>query len=190
LIPGGNWLLSVANNPLRPTKGHRLEFEVKGSDKNTLSDVSFLQAYGAAVWLHPLPLRGKFIGRAELGATVVDQFDKLPTTYRFYAGGMNSVRGYAYKELGPKDTEGHVIGGTLLSVVSAEYEQAMFDNWALAAFIDSGNAFNPANLQFKTGAGVGLRWYSPLGPLRVDFALPLNESDSTFQIHFAAGTRL
>lgn len=190
LVPGGNWLHSVSNNPVRPSKGHRLELEVKGSYKNPLSDVSFIQGYLSGVLIRKLPLRGKFIGRTELGATLADPFEKLPTTYRFYAGGMNSVRGYAYKELGPKNDAGAVVGGKFLSVVSVEYEQAIFDNWGIAAFIDSGNAFNLDGIRFKTGVGLGLRWYSPIGPIRVDFALPLDESDSSFQIHFAAGARL
>jgi translocation and assembly module TamA len=190
LVPGGNWLRSVSNNPLRPTEGYRLEFEAKGSYKNPVSDVSFLQGYMSAIWLHKLPLGGKFIGRTLQGATLVDQFNKLPASYRFYAGGINSVRGYAYKELGPKDKLGNVEGGEFLSVISAEYEQAVSDNWGVAAFVDTGNAFNLDNIHFKTGVGLGLRWYSPFGPIRVDFALPLDESDSSFQIHFAAGARI
>lgn len=190
LIPGGNWLQSVSNNPLRPTKGHRLEFETKGSLKNPLSNVSFIQGYLSAVWIHKLPLRGKFIGRAEQGVTLVDQFDKLSTTYRYYAGGINSVRGYAYKELGPRDSLGNSVGGRFLTVVSAEYEQAVFDNWGIAAFVDMGNAYNFNHIELNTGVGLGLRWYSPIGPVRVDFALPLNDADSSFQIHFAAGARI
>ena len=190
LVPGGSWLRSVADSTMRPTRGYRLELNLAGSYKNPVSEVSFGQGSVSAVWTHPLPWRGRFIARAEQGATLVDQFDKLPTSYRFFAGGMNSVRGYAYKDLGPRDNQGNVIGGKFLSVVSAEYEHYLFDNWGVAAFIDGGNAYNPDNIRIKTGAGLGLRWYSPIGPVRVDFALPLSESDSSFQIHFAAGTRL
>ncbi|MFZ2171476.1 MAG: BamA/TamA family outer membrane protein, partial [Methylococcaceae bacterium] len=190
LVPGGSWLKSVSNEPLRPTSGYRLKFDVSGSYKNPLSDVSFLQGALSALWIHPLPWNSKFIGRTDLGATLVDQFDKLPPTYRFYAGGINSIRGYDYKELGPKDSEGNVIGGKFLTVLSLEYEKAVFDDWGVAAFIDSGNAYNPGNIQLKTGAGIGVRWYSPFGPVRLDFAIPMNESNSSFQIHFAAGARL
>jgi translocation and assembly module TamA len=190
LVPGGSWLLSVADNPMRPTRGYRLELNLAGSYKNPISEVSFGQALVSAVWTHPLPWRGRFIARAEQGATLVDQFDKLPPSYRFFAGGMNSVRGYAYRELGPKDDTGQVIGGRFLSVISAEYEHYLFDNWGVAAFVDSGNAYNLDNIRIKTGVGLGVRWYSPIGPIRLDFALPLSESDSSFQIHFAAGTRL
>ncbi|MBK8814810.1 MAG: outer membrane protein assembly factor [Methylococcaceae bacterium] len=190
LVPGGSWLKSVSNDPLRPTEGYRVEFEVKGSYENPISDVSFLQGYLSAIWLHELPLGGKFIGRTLQGVTLVDQVTQLPTSYRFYAGGINSVRGYNYKELGPKDSSNNVEGGELLSVISAEYEQAVLENWGVAAFVDTGNAFNFDSIDFKTGVGLGVRWYSPVGPIRLDFALPLNESDSSFQIHFAAGGRL
>ncbi|MDP1666553.1 MAG: autotransporter assembly complex family protein [Methylobacter sp.] len=190
LVPGGSWLRSVADNPMRPTRGYRLELNLAGSYENPISDISFAQGSVAAVWTHPLPWRGRFIARTEQGATLVDQFDKLPTSYRFFAGGMNSVRGYAYRDLGPKDNTGNVIGGKFLSVVSAEYEHYLFDNWGVAAFVDAGNAYNPGNVRIKTGVGLGVRWYSPIGPVRLDFALPLSESDSSFQIHFAAGTRL
>jgi len=190
LVPGGSWYKSVSNNALRPTKGYRAKIDVSGSYQNPLSDVSFLQGALSATWMHPLPWNSKFIGRTELGATLVDQFDKLPTSYRFYAGGINSIRGYAYKELGPKDSEGNVIGGKFLTVLSLEYEKAVFDDWGISVFVDSGDAFNPDNILLKTGVGLGVRWYSPFGPVRIDFAVPLNEADSAFQIHFAAGARI
>ena len=193
LVPGGSWLYSEADNPLRPTEGYRLKFDVGGSYKiPILSDVSFAQGSLAATWIHALPWSGgKFIGRTELGATIADNFNKLPTSYRFYAGGINSVRGYTYKELGPKDEQGNVIGGQYLSVFSTEYEHAIFDDWGVAAFVDTGNAFNDlSSINLKTGAGLGARWYSPFGPVRVDVAIPLNDADSAFQIHFSAGARL
>jgi len=190
LVPGGSWYKSVSNNPLRPSKGYRAKFDVSGSYQNPLSDVSFLQGVLSAVWMHPLPWNSKFIGRTDLGATLVDQFDQLPTSYRFYAGGINSIRGYAYKELGPKDSEGNVVGGKFLTVLSLEFEKAVFDDWGVSAFVDSGDAFNPDSILLKTGVGLGVRWYSPFGPVRLDFAVPLNEADSSFQIHFAAGARI
>jgi translocation and assembly module TamA len=189
LVPGGSWLRSVSDSTLRPTRGHRLEFNLAGSYKNPLSDVSFAQGSVSAVWTHPLPWSSRFIARTEQGATLVDQFDRLPPSYRFYAGGMNSIRGYTYQELGPQDDLGLVAGGKFLSVVSAEYEKSVLENWGVAAFIDSGNAFNLDNISVKTGVGIGARWYSPIGLIRVDFAVPLNESKSSFQIYFAVGTR-
>lgn len=190
LLPGASWLRSVADNTLRPSEGYRLEFNVGATYQNPLSDISMAQGSLAAVWIHPSPWNGRLLLRAQQGATVVDHFDKLPTSYRYYAGGMNSIRGYAYKELGPKDEQGHVIGGRFISVVSAEYEQNFLENWGIAAFIDSGNAYNLDNISIKTGAGLGARWYSPIGLVRLDFGVPLNDANDSFQVHFAAGTRL
>jgi len=190
LLPGGSWLRSVSDNPLRPTRGYRLEFSVDGSYKSPLSNISMLQGSVAGVWMHPVGDVGRIVLRGEQGATLVDNFDKLPTTYRYFAGGMNSIRGYSYKELGPKDATGAVVGGRFLSVVSVEYEHSVLDNWGAAAFIDAGNAYNLDGIQVKTGVGLGVRWYSPIGLVRLDFAVPLQPADSSFQIHFAAGTRL
>lgn len=190
LLPGGSWLRSVSDNPLRPKRGYRLEFNLTGSYKNPLSDISFVEGSVSAVWMHPVFDQGRFILRGEQGAMAIDDFDKLPTSYRFYAGGMNSIRGYSYKELGPKDAAGHVVGGQFLSVVSVEYEHAILEDWGVAAFIDSGNAYNLGGISVKTGVGLGVRWYSPIGLVRLDFALPLDEANDSFQIHFAAGARL
>ena len=190
LLPGGSWLLSVADNPVRPTDGYRLLFNLAGTYENPLSEISMAQGSLSATWMHPSPWNGRFLLRTELGATTVSSFNDLPTTYRFYAGGMNSVRGYGYKELGPKDDNGNIIGGRFLSVVSVEYEQSILENWGVATFIDSGNAFNLDQISFKTGVGIGARWYSPIGLVRVDFAVPLDQANESFRVHFAAGTRL
>jgi translocation and assembly module TamA len=190
-ILGANWMQSLSNHPAHPTEGQRLRFDVSGSYETPLSDVSFARAQFDGVWLQPMPWDGIFTGRMSLGAMTVSKFDKLPASYRFYAGGINSVRGYDYKELGgTQDAFGNVKGGKFLTVLSAEYEQTIFDDYAIAAFVDSGNAFNLNDVSLKTGVGLGLRWYSPIGAIRLDFAIPLNEANSGYQIYFAAGTRL
>ena len=137
-----------------------------------------------------LPWYARLITRIDFGATLTDDFSHLPVSYRFFAGGTETIRGYEYKDLGPIDNEGEVIGGKILTVLSAEYEQFINESWGIAAFIDSGNAYNPNNISIKSGAGLGVRWVSPIGPIRLDFAVPLNDSDSSFQIHFAAGAYL
>ena len=187
---GGGWLYSAADDAMRPNHGYRLKFDAAGGVKTPFSDVTFAQGSASATLIESLWSGGKFIGRIEQGATFASDFDKLPATYRFYAGGLNSIRGYTYKELGPKDSAGNVIGGKFLSLLSVEYEHTLFDDWGIAAFVDTGNAYNLNNISVKTGAGIGARWYSPFGPVRVDFAVPLDDANSSFQIHFAAGARL
>lgn len=190
LIPGGRWHFTQANAEVRATEGYHLEFSLAGTHEAVLSDVSFIQASAGVKWITSAPWYGRFISRADLGATLVDQFENLPASYRYYAGGTQSIRGYSYKELGPIDSDGVVIGGKMLSVLSLEYEKFIDDAWGVAAFIDTGNAYNIDDISLKTGVGLGVRWNSPVGPVRVDFAIPLDESDSSFQIHFAAGAQL
>lgn len=190
LVPGIRWQYSVSNDLLRPTQGHQLEFSVVSAPETLISDVRFVQATASGKQISELPWPARLITRAKVGATVTNDFNRLPASYRFYAGGTETIRGYAYKELGPTDDSGDVIGGKMLTVASVEYEHFITDEWGAAVFFDAGNAYNPNDITIKRGAGVGVRWVSPIGPLRLDFAVPLDESKSSFQFHFAAGAQL
>lgn len=190
LIPGGRMQYTESNAQIRPTKGYHVDFSVAGSHQAIISDVSFLQISAGAKWITAAPGYGRFIARGDLGGTLVNNFENLPVSYRYYAGGTQSIRGYGYKELGPMNDKNEVIGGRMLTVLSLEYEKFIGEKWGVAAFIDSGNAYNTEDISLKTGVGLGVRWISPVGPVRIDFALPLNEADSSFQVHFAAGAQL
>ncbi len=190
LVPGGRWRFTQSDNPLRPTSGYHLNLSLSGSVEPVISDVSFVQATLSGKLIAPLPWSARLISRANFGATLTNDFDRLPASFRFYAGGTETIRGYEYKKVGPTDDKGNVIGGKLLSVASIEYEQFISDTWGVAAFLDGGNAYNPDDITIKYGTGLGVRWVSPIGPVRLDFAVPLSESDSSFQIHFAAGAQL
>ncbi|MEN8259907.1 MAG: autotransporter assembly complex family protein [Pseudomonadota bacterium] len=190
LVPGVGGSHTRADGRLRIENGYRVNFELQGAHDSLISDVSFIQfkAYGKLI--KSLPWGGRFISRGEFGAMAVDEFSSLPATYRFFAGGDQSVRGYGYKELGPKDSDGDNLGGHYLTVLSVEYEQPVIENWSVAGFIDSGNATDSLNFDLKTGVGFGVRWQSFLGPIRLDIAFPIDESDDTFRIHFAMGPEL
>ncbi|NOR71553.1 MAG: BamA/TamA family outer membrane protein [Methylomarinum sp.] len=190
LVPGARWQYTKSNNALRPTQGYHLNFSLASAPETLISDASFVQAIAGGKLINSLPWSARFITRAKLGATLTSDFNHLPASYRFYAGGIETIRGYEYKKLGPVDDKGNVIGGKMLTVVSAEYEQFISQSWGIAAFIDVGNAYNTNNMDIKSGTGLGLRWVSPIGPIRLDFAVPLSDSDSSFQIHFAAGMQL
>jgi translocation and assembly module TamA len=126
----------------------------------------------------------------EGGHTSVKDFDNLPATLRFYAGGDQSVRGYAYNSLGPLDSLGSVAGGKYLLVGSIEYEHRLFEKWSAATFYDVGNAYNSSSEDFKEGAGVGLRWRSPIGPLRVDVSWALSLEEHPWRFHLVVGPDL
>ncbi|MBT8420751.1 MAG: BamA/TamA family outer membrane protein, partial [Gammaproteobacteria bacterium] len=133
---------------------------------------------------------GRVILRGELGASWVDDFSELPASYRFFAGGDKSVRGYGFHELGPKDNSGDVIGGPHIMVGSLEYEHPIAEHWALTTFVDHGNAMDSFNSALKSSVGIGVRWFSPFGPAGVDFGFPLNDDESTFRMHLNVGVDL
>ena len=101
------------------------------------------------------------------------------------------MRGYDYKSLSPRDNAGQVIDASNLISLSGEYTFKLTSKWRLATFVDSGNAFDSASEPLKTGVGLGIRWISPVGPVRLDVAWPLdNPSSNTPRIHFFMGPAL
>ncbi len=190
LMPGISWSRVLATDRLYPRKGLRLGLKLRGASDQLVSSVSFLQVLGSAKAVISLPGRLRLITRADAGATAMNKFEELPATVRFFAGGDNSVRGYAYKSLGPKDNQGDVVGGRNLLVCSVELEQRLLDKWAVAVFADSGNAFDQTHVDPRTGVGFGIRWRSPVGPVRIDIAHPLKDSNELFRLHFSMGPEL
>lgn len=188
---GTRFSKSKGNNALLPTRGYLLNVEVRGAAETLLSDTSFAKIDVFARHIYGLPWGARFLTRAELGYLAVDQFSVLPPAERFFAGGDNSVRGYIYESLGPVGDDGRVLGGSELVVGSVELEQPVYGPFAVATFFDIGNAFGGSgrNVGFKRSAGLGLRWYSPVGPMRVDFAHPI-DGDEAFMVHLRLGPDL
>ena len=190
LMPGIGWSRTFADNRLYPRKGLRLDVKTRGSLQQVVSDVTFLQLIGGAKGVLGLPWRSRLISRVDGGVTFMNKFDELPPSVRFFAGGDSSVRGYAYKSLGPENASGEVEGGKNLLVGSLELEHMVAEKWGLAAFIDSGNAFDELHIDPKTGVGLGIRWRSPVGPIRLDIAHPLDKDGDLFRVHFTMGPDL
>lgn len=116
-------------------------------------------------------------GRAKIGALVGPDLAQLPPDRLYFAGGGGSVRGYAYLGIGVNNPDGTVTGGRYLLEGSAEARYKINDEWGAVAFVDGGyvaaDSF-PGIDQLRLGAGVGIRYYTSLGPLRADIAVPLN----------------
>jgi translocation and assembly module TamA len=178
-----------ADNPVNPTRGWKLFAQLQGASDVLLSDTSFMQFYSSAKHIMPLG-NGRLLSRFELGATWAGLTTELPASLRYFAGGDQSLRGYDYRALGPLNANGEVSGGKQLIVGSVEYDHRVMDNWRLAAFLDSGNAFNTFNdFEWRHSVGIGLRWLSPIGPVRVDLARAL-DSGGGFRLHVTMGPDL
>lgn len=189
LVPGASWIRTELDDPLNIRKGSLLELTVRGASKSVLSDLSFLQALGRAKVITPVGKRGRLIARTDLGTTTASSFAELPTSFRFFAGGDNSVRGFELDKIGPRNSNGDIIGAKHLIVGSLEYEHRLYESWGAAVFIDSGDAFNETP-DFKTGVGIGIRWFSPVGPVRIDLAHGLDDPGDTLRLHLSIGPEL
>ena len=129
--------------------------------------------------------------RAQAAGTLVDNpFTEVPASLRFFAGGDRSVRGYAYQSLGPLDASNKVVGGKHLMVGSIEFEHSFNHRWGAALFYDAGNAMDHLGDELERGAGIGVRWKSPVGPVRFDLARALTLDGEPWRIHINIGPDL
>tara|TARA_R110002074_G_scaffold122735_1_gene257676 strand:- start:10207 stop:11961 length:1755 start_codon:yes stop_codon:yes gene_type:complete len=191
LLPGVGYSKLHADSPLDPSKGYRLQIDVSGSHRAALSSVDILHVNAIARGLFTLGGRHRFLSRVQIGGVGTNRFEDVPPSLRFFAGGDQSVRGYAYQSLSPENDNGVPVGGRYTLVGSAEYQYQFADRWRSAMFIDHGNAVNDLFDPLATGVGVGIRWISPLGPLRLDIAKGLDtELGGEWRIHFSMGPEL
>jgi len=180
------------NDRMAPRKGYILEFGGRLASDAIVSDTDLAQVFGRLTWLLPQGDDGRFKLRGEVGAMTVGNFDALTPDLRFYAGGDRSLRGFDYHEIGEVSANGNIIGGEYLAVASAEYEYYFNESWGAGVFVDAGDAFID-EFSLNVGAGVGLRWRSPLGPIRIDVGFPV-QSDlptaTSWRLHVLLGPDL
>jgi len=173
-----------ADNLLLPLNGWRVKYSTNLASKAIFSDQDIMQFKMSAKRIKLLG-EGRFIGRFDLGSTLVNNYDDLPQGLRFYSGGQNTVRGYKFSSLGDKVSrlvDGEIKevnnGGRNLLNISFEYQYPITEEWSAAAFIDTGNAFDDwADYEMKVGVGFGARWKSPIGPVRIDLGFPTDSPE-------------
>ncbi|MFN3586479.1 MAG: autotransporter assembly complex protein TamA [Moraxellaceae bacterium] len=173
-----------------PHWGDRQFYQAELASSNFLSDADFIALRAGFRLLRTVAERHQFILRTDGGSILTDDFSQVPLTRRFLAGGDQSVRGYDYKSLSPRDASGIAIGARNLATASVEYDYTFYPRWRAALFVDAGNAFDSFNEGIKTGAGTGIRWVSPVGPIRLDFAWSVSENSPSLRVHFSMGASL
>ncbi|HEY9063760.1 MAG TPA: BamA/TamA family outer membrane protein [Burkholderiaceae bacterium] len=191
------WIRRDLDNVLLPTRGNSLSLQGAvgyGRGTQTTGGVTeegrgpFTRVYARYTWYRPFGKDWYATLRAEAGEVFAKQVLGVPDTLLFRAGGDNSVRGYGYRTLGP-EVNGAVTSGRTLLTGSAEIARPISPKYPAfwwAAFVDAGNAADRwRDLHPVFGYGVGLRWRSPVGPLRVDFAY--GEAVRQFRVHLSVG---
>lgn len=199
LFPEAALTRKRADDALFVREGYSFTVVARAAKKDLLADTDFAQLRADAKWVHALGTRQRLILRGSAGASWVSDFDALPPDLRFFAGGDRSIRGYGYQAIGPRrtiarrdgGTAEQVIGGENLAVASAEYEFWFRPRWGIATFLDAGDAFTGTDFKLKLGTGVGLRWLSPVGMVRVDLGVPVGDRYAHgVQLHLVIGPDL
>jgi len=177
-VPGIAYERIAADDPISPVRGWRLRGELRGSVTSLGAPGDFARFLGLASMVRPLGEKWRLSLRGELGASAVDGFADLPASQRFYAGGDQSVRGYDYHDLSPRDSAGNRVGGRNLVFASVEIQRRISPLFSGAAFVDAGNAFDEWGDPIQSSAGLGLHIHTPVGRVRIDVARSISESRS------------
>jgi len=187
VLPGASVTYSLTDNPVFTRRGVRLGGDIRGTSEAIGSTVDFTRIELNGKFIRGLWPSGRMILRGELGFLQSTNFDDVPLTQRFFTGGDRSVRGFDYQSLSPRNADGDRTGGERLMVGSAEYNHRIVGDWGAAVFFDTGDAFRADNLSLERAAGVGIRWASPLGMVRLDVARTLSEDSPSHRVHVTVG---
>ncbi|TYK64312.1 autotransporter assembly complex protein TamA [Colwellia echini] len=200
-IPGMTWSDKTwEGSALNPSDGFREYYSAEGSYEALNSQTSFLRLNAQWKYITTFALKHRFVTRAELGYIIAkeDVGEALSPSLRFYAGGDQSIRGFAYQSVGPEVTLSEpgnsgdtiVTGGTNLIVGSLEYQYYFTEHWRGALFTDGGSVNNVNKLDLVYSVGTGIHYISPVGAIRFEVGYPISEEDPSLRIHFTIGTEL
>ena len=177
-----------------PTHGIKAAAIATPTDVLTGRSATFtiLQASGSTYINLGAPGRSIVALRGLVGSVQGASTFDLPPDERFYAGGGGTVRGYKYQSIGPRFRSGRPTGGTSITAATVEFRQRFGESFGAAVFVDAGQVANSStafNGNLRAGAGVGARYYTPIGPIRLDVAVPLNKQrgDDTFELYIGIG---
>lgn len=186
----GGIFIDESDSVLDPRRGWRAEARLKPTYSISPDgpDVPYIRAVGQARAYLPLDENRRFVaaGRLRLGTLIGARAINVPGDDRFFSGGGGSVRGYGFQAIGPFDADDTPLGGRSLSEVSLEGRARVTDKIGAVMFIDAGNvsdASYPRFDNFRAGVGVGVRYQTPAGPIRLDVATPLNPTDRDDAVH-------
>jgi translocation and assembly module TamA len=182
-----SWKYDIRDKLLEPTKGYFLFTNLQGSYKSVISDSTYLKALigGAKLFSYRQSVFGI---KASLGSIRI--YDgELPSSYRFYAGGMNSNRAYAYRMLGPKNKMGDPTGFHSLAEATTEYRFGVYEELRAVVFSDLtliGQDYMPDQNKPYVAVGTGLRYKTPIGPFAIDVGMDVKDT-SQYAVHFHIG---
>lgn len=192
IYPGVSFSRTRTRGGTMPRWGDSQRISVDFSSTYWGSDIDFVVVNAQTTWVRTYWLKHRFVARANFGWMHTNDFDKVPPDLRFFAGGDRSVRGYSYESISPRDASGNLTGAKRLFTTNLEYQYNVTGKWWLATFIDAGEADNKFSTEsIKYGVGVGIRWESPIGPIKLDVARPVGDPfNKSFAFYIGLGPEL
>lgn len=192
IYPGVSFSKTTTVGGLMPTWGFSQRYTLDWSNTMWGSDVDFVVLEAQHALVKAFANRHRIVLRSHIGWIETNDFDKVPPDLRFFAGGDRSVRGYKYESISPEDENGDLTGAEKLITASVEYQYRVTGDWWGAVFFDIGQAVHDFDDQdLKKGVGLGVRWNSPLGPIKLDIATPVGDpSESGVQFYIGLGPEL
>lgn len=200
LLPGYGVRYSEKDADLNIQNGTFVSVLAQVGRSNAGSDIDIAKGVAEAIMIRTFANKHRLMIRGEVGVIDTNEFDRVPASLRFFAGGDRSVRGFAYRDIAPKvelnnpitgERERYPIGGKYLATASVEYAYHVAPNWRVAVFTDAGTATNDIDTDLTHGVGAGFHWISPIGPVRVYIARGYPaEGGSTWRLHLMLGPEI
>ncbi|MFY8325924.1 autotransporter assembly complex protein TamA [Pseudoalteromonas sp. ZZD1] len=190
LMPGISYAKKDTKGGTTPYWGEQWLVSAEFGLEDAFSTTNIIRVQLQNAWLRTYMDKHLVFLKANVGAMLVDDINNVPLSLRFYAGGDQSVRGFAYESISPKDDEGRLIGGKYLLSGTIEYNYQFAQSWRLALFVDSGTATNDFSDRVEVGAGFGFRYLTPVGPVRVDHAWGLTKESKSTRLSITIGPEI
>jgi len=191
VIPGVSFARTKQRGGVDPYWGDQQLFSFEVASPYWGADINMAKVQSRTKYLRSINRTHFFTTRVDLGAIYVDEIESVPASMRFFAGGSQSIRGFQYETVTPVDANNEYIGGSYLTVGSFEYGYQFAEKWRIGIFSDMGTSTNDFSEPLSVGIGTGIRWMTPIGPVKVDFAVPVHsDTDTKYTFHLYIGPEL
>lgn len=196
VMPGFTYNRTRKDGDIFVNWGDRQQITVQGASKSALSDIDLYKVIAKTSWIRQYD-KHRFSTRAEVGAIYTNDFERVPSTQRFFAGGDQSIRGFEYNGVSEFDLieidgkiEQVLLGGKYLAVASVQYAYNVAEKWRAAVFYDAGSANSKFASNITRGYGVGAQWLSPIGDVQLYVARGESSFENTWRLHVIIGAGL
>jgi translocation and assembly module TamA len=189
LLPGISYTKKRSQGGALPFWGDEQMYALEFASNAVASSTSLVKLRWNNAWLRTFDDKHLFYGRLNLGAIISDDIQEVPFNMRFLAGGDQSIRGFAYQSVSPRQNS-EIIGGKYIATGAMEYNYQFLPNWRAALFVDAGTATNDFSEKLSVGAGFGIRYLTPIGPIRINHAWGVSKQSKSTRLSIVIGPEI